>query len=128
MSKVVRLGLGWAFLASTSLLFAGIHPVPLDKNTDPAKCIECHEDKAKGKYVHSAIATGCTSCHEIRVNRDVTRVILTTTTPQALCLTCHADFDAANLKGTVHPPAVRDCLKCHDPHESDNKYQLLKPT
>jgi predicted CXXCH cytochrome family protein len=23
---------------------------------------------------------------------------------------------------------VRDCLKCHDPHTSANKYQLLKPT
>jgi predicted CXXCH cytochrome family protein len=100
----------------------------LDKNTPTAKCIECHEDKAKGKSVHSAIATGCTSCHEIRVNKDVTRVKLITTTPYSLCLTCHADKNAADLKGTVHPPAVRDCLKCHDPHTSDNKNQLLKPT
>jgi len=22
-----------------------VHPVPLDKNTDSAKCLECHEDK-----------------------------------------------------------------------------------
>lgn len=108
--------------------FAATHPVPLDKNTDPAKCIECHEDKAKGKFVHSAIAMGCTTCHEIRVNKDVTRVKLTTSTPQALCITCHADKNAADLKGTVHPPAVRDCVKCHDPHQSDNKNQLLKPT
>jgi len=28
----------------------------------------------------------------------------------------------------VHPPAVRDCLTCHDPHASENKNQLLKPT
>ena len=27
----------------------------------------------------------------------------------------------------MHPPAVRDCLNCHDPHASDNKNQLLKP-
>jgi predicted CXXCH cytochrome family protein len=107
---------------------AATHPVPLEKNTDSAKCIECHEDKAKGKFVHSAIATGCTSCHEIRINKDVTRVKLITTTPQALCITCHSDKDAAQLKGTVHPPAVRDCIKCHSPHTSDNKYQLLKPT
>ena len=116
------------FLASTLSLFAATHPVPLEPNTDSAKCIECHEDKAKGKFVHSAIPMGCTTCHEIRVNKDITRVKLTTTTPQALCLTCHADKDAATLKGTVHPPAVRDCVKCHDPHQSDNKNQLLKPT
>ena len=126
--KVVRLILGLVLLASAPWLGAATHPVPLDKNTHSAKCIECHEDKAKGKNVHSAIAMGCTSCHEIRVNKDVTRVKLITTTPQALCITCHADKNAADLKGKVHPPGVRDCLKCHDPHQSDNKFQLLQPT
>ncbi len=106
---------------------ASVHPVPLDKNTDTAKCLECHGDKAKGKSVHTAVATGCMSCHEIRVNKEVTRVKLITATPVALCVTCHADKKAAEIKGRVHPPAVRDCLTCHDPHESDNKNQLLKP-
>jgi len=128
VTRVVRFLVGWTLFAGASLAFAGIHPVPLDKNTPPEKCAECHADKAKGKFTHSAIAMGCTSCHEIRVNKDVTRIKLTTTTPQALCLTCHADKNAADLKGKVHPPAVRDCTKCHDPHTSDNKYQLLKPT
>jgi predicted CXXCH cytochrome family protein len=109
-------------------IFADIHPVPLDRNTDSAKCLECHADKAKGKAVHTAISAGCTSCHEIRVNRDVTRVKLITATVYSLCLTCHADKNAAQLKGTVHKPAVRDCLKCHDPHSSENKFQLLKAT
>lgn len=107
---------------------ADIHPVPLEKNADSAKCLECHAEKAKGKAVHTAISMGCTTCHEIRINKDVTRVKLTTTTPRALCLTCHADKNAAELKGLVHKPAVRDCLKCHDAHSSDNKFQLLKPT
>jgi len=107
---------------------ADIHPVPLERNTDSAKCLECHADKAKGKSVHTAITTGCTSCHEIRVSRDVTRVKLITTTAYSLCLTCHKDKNAAEIKGTVHKPAVRECLKCHDPHQSDNKNQLLKPT
>jgi predicted CXXCH cytochrome family protein len=115
-----------ALLASRAL--GAVHPVPLDKNVDAAKCLECHEDKSKGKFVHSAIAMGCLSCHEVRVNKDITRIKLTTTTPQSLCITCHADKDAATLKGTIHPPAVRDCLKCHDPHTSDNKFQLLKAT
>jgi predicted CXXCH cytochrome family protein len=126
--RAVRLFLGLGLILSAGFCGAATHPVPLDKNTDSAKCIECHEDKAKGKSVHSAIATGCTSCHEVRVSKDVTRVKLITATPYSLCLTCHADKNAADLKGTVHPPAVRDCLKCHDPHTSDNKNQLLKPT
>ena len=128
MTKAVRSILGVGLIMAASSLFAATHPVPLDKNTDSAKCIECHENKAKGKNVHSAIAMGCTSCHEVRVNKDVTRVKLKTATTSALCLTCHADKNAAELKGEVHPPAVRDCAKCHDPHQSDNKFQLLKPT
>src|SRR6202020_1687483 len=117
-----------AFLLVVAIgpVMAKTHPVPLEKNVDAAKCLECHEDKSKGKAVHSAIATGCLSCHEVRVNKDVTRIKLITSTPQALCLSCHSDKDAATLKGTVHPPAVRDCIKCHDPHTSDNKNQLLK--
>jgi predicted CXXCH cytochrome family protein len=118
---------GFLLLAVTALR-ADIHPVPLEKNADSAKCLECHAEKAKGKFVHTAVSTGCTSCHEVRVNKDVTRVKLTTTTPYSLCLTCHADKNAAEVKGALHKPAVRECLKCHDPHESDNKYQLRKPT
>ncbi|MGC2108477.1 MAG: cytochrome c3 family protein [Candidatus Korobacteraceae bacterium] len=126
--KAVRWFLVLMLIASASWLCAATHPVPLDKNTDSAKCIECHEDKAKGKNVHSAIAMGCTACHQIRNTKDVTRVTLITPTPQSLCVTCHADKNAADIKGKVHPPGVRDCLKCHDPHQSDNKFQLLKPT
>jgi predicted CXXCH cytochrome family protein len=118
----------WLIALMISRATAAVHPVPLDPKTDSAKCIECHEDKTKGKAVHSAIALGCTSCHEIRVNKDTTRVKLITTTPYALCLTCHADKKAADIKGKVHSPAVRDCLKCHDPHTSDNKFQLVKAT
>jgi predicted CXXCH cytochrome family protein len=108
--------------------FAGVHPVPLDKNVDSAKCLECHEDKTKGKAVHSAIAMGCLSCHEIRVNKDITRTKLIKTTSASLCISCHTNKDAADIKGTVHSPAVRDCVKCHDPHTSENKNQLLKAT
>jgi len=128
VSKAVRILLTWIFFAGAAHLWAGVHPVPLEPNTDPKTCIECHEDKAKGKFVHSAIAMGCTSCHEIRSTKGVTRIKLITSTPQALCFTCHSDMNPATLKGTIHPPAVRDCIKCHSPHESDNKYQLLKPT
>ncbi len=114
-------------MATAPYAMAGKHPVPLDSKTDGAKCIECHEEKSKGKSVHSAIATGCLSCHEIRNGKDVTWVKLTTATPVKLCIQCHADKDASQIKGQIHRPAVRDCLKCHDPHVSDNKNQLLKP-
>jgi len=112
--------------AASSRSFAKVHPVPLEKNADASTCLACHEDKTKGKSVHSAMQTGCLSCHEVRVNKDTTRVKLITATPVKLCLSCHADKDASQIKGHVHQPAVRDCLTCHDPHVSDNKNQLLK--
>jgi predicted CXXCH cytochrome family protein len=111
----------------SSLVWAAKHPVPLDPKADPKTCLECHEDKSKGSHVHSAIQTGCTSCHEIRVNKDITRVKLTTTTTQALCLSCHDDKKVHEGQ-TIHQPAIRDCVKCHDPHQSANEKQLLKPT
>jgi predicted CXXCH cytochrome family protein len=113
---------------SLAQVFAAVHPVPLDKNTDAAQCLECHSEKNQGKSVHSAMATGCMSCHEIRVNRDVTRVKLITAVPFKVCLNCHSDKDATQIKGHVHQPAARDCLTCHDPHASANKNQLLKAT
>lgn len=112
---------------SVGRVSAAKHPVPLDPKADPSTCLACHEDKTKGKFVHSAMAMGCMACHEIRVNRDITHVKLITATPYKLCLTCHADKDASQIKGKVHPPAVRDCLTCHNPHTSENKNQLLKP-
>jgi predicted CXXCH cytochrome family protein len=106
---------------------AGKHPVPLEKNVDGSKCLECHEDKKEGKAVHSAIANGCLSCHQVRENNDVTRVNLKTVTPVKLCIQCHSDKDANEIKGRVHLPAVRDCLKCHNPHSSNNEDHLVKP-
>src|SRR5437868_7094973 len=97
VKRVLQFILGMGLIAGANLV-AATHPVPLEKNTDSATCIGCHDDKAKGKFVHTAVATGCTSCHEVRVNKDVTRVKLTTTTTSALCLTCHADKNAVDLK------------------------------
>ena len=105
---------------------AAKHPVPLDEKTDAAKCVQCHTDKAKGKFVHSAMAGGCLTCHEVRVTGNITRVKLNTGTPLQLCLNCHSDKKASDIKGRVHPPAVRDCLVCHDPHSSDFKVHLVK--
>ena len=108
-------------------LNAARHPVPLDEKTDTAKCIECHADKTKGKFVHSAMPGGCLTCHEVRVTGKITRVKLITGTPLALCLTCHPDKRASDIQGKVHPPAIRGCLVCHDPHSSNYKYHLVKP-
>lgn len=101
-------------------LHAAEHPVPLEKNTDGAKCLECHDDKAKGKHVHSAIAMGCTTCHEVKVENDATLVNLISPREE-LCATCHAKSEETTLHG---PYANGGCVSCHDPHASDFDQQL----
>jgi len=123
--RIVSAGL--LSLAIISPMLAVQHPVPLAPNIDSAKCLECHEEKTKGKSVHSALKMGCLSCHEVRVSKDATHVKLITATASALCFTCHADKNPTTVQGKVHPPAVRDCLKCHDPHTAANQDLLLKP-
>jgi predicted CXXCH cytochrome family protein len=102
------------------------HPA-LDANASAAVCISCHQDKAKGRFVHATTDKGCLSCHEVRVIKDLTRIKLITPSPLKLCLQCHRDKDATQMKGQVHAPAVRDCLECHDPHTSATKNELRKP-
>jgi hypothetical protein len=78
-------------------VFADIHPVPLDKNTDSAKCLECHEDRPKGKRPHCD-HDGLHIRHEVRVNRDATYVKLTKATVVP-CASSHEDKDAKMIKG-----------------------------
>lgn len=119
-------------LAALILLDAGgwakQHPVPLEKNTPDATCVECHQDKAKGKITHAAVRSGCSTCHAVRGSGENTRVVLKIARTDALCATCHADKQAPQARGLVHAPVQRDCLRCHDAHVSETKGLLRKAT
>ena len=47
--RLSLLVLGFLALVAVRPTWAVEHPVPLDKNVDSAKCLECHEDKTKGQ-------------------------------------------------------------------------------
>ena len=101
---------------------AGDHPVPLENN-DAAQCASCHEDKTKGKAVHSAMAMGCNSCHDVKVvNKEQTTVELVAK-KEELCFTCHAN--ESKPEDSKHGPWEKgQCVLCHDPHTSENPKQL----
>jgi predicted CXXCH cytochrome family protein len=99
------------------------HPVHLGKNPDTAKCMECHVDKGKGKYVHTAIAMGCTTCHTVTNEKDATFIDLVSPANE-LCFTCHQKSSEKVLHG---PYGQGDCIVCHSPHASDWPKQLLAP-
>ena len=113
----LALGLLLVLAAARLPLAAAEHPVKLEKDAD---CASCHEDKTKGKAVHSAIAMGCATCHEVKTEGETTTVTLTSPKDQ-LCFTCH---DKAKEEVKHGPYEKGACVTCHDPHSSDFSKQL----
>jgi len=96
------------------------HPVLLPAKVDAAKCLECHKDKATGKYVHTAVSMGCTVCHTVANVKGATYITLSSR-PNQLCFTCHA----LSTDPDLHLPYKEgNCIFCHSPHSSDFPAQL----
>jgi predicted CXXCH cytochrome family protein len=93
----------------------GAHPVPLKADTASEKCSGCHSEIGKGKYVHSAMTMGCTTCHQVENKAGGTQVNLVSPVTQ-LCLTCHP---LSQDKVQHGPYREGDCVVCHSPHASD---------
>jgi predicted CXXCH cytochrome family protein len=93
----------------------GVHPVPLKTNAADATCAGCHSEIGKGQYVHSAMAMGCATCHEVQNRAGKTHVDLVSPVTQ-LCVTCHA---LSQDKVQHRPYQLGDCVVCHSPHASD---------
>ncbi len=87
----------------------------------------CHTRKANKKYVHEPVKNGeCQSCHKPSEQKHPKfkkeAFLLTDNGKSGLCNECHERKDT---KKHVHPPvAAGDCQDCHDPHQSDNAFQL----
>ena len=87
----------------------------------------CHPNKAEKMFVHLPVKNGeCPSCHKPSGQKHPKfkkgAFLLTDMGKAGLCGECHERKDT---KKHVHPPvAAGDCLDCHDPHQSDNKFQL----
>ena len=92
------------------------HPVALDPNASSATCLKCHSDLQNGRYVHTAMSMGCTTCHTVETENRVTRVRLTAPGDQ-MCVSCHALSTADKV---LHGPYREGlCVACHSPHASD---------
>ena len=97
------------------------HPVPLAANATAASCLECHSAVQQGKYVHSAMSMGCTTCHSIETKNGATHVTLVSPANQ-LCETCHS----LSTDKVLHGPYKEGlCVACHSPHSSDFPDHML---
>ncbi len=114
---ILNLGIFLVLLASGLRAAAAEHPVALPKDAD---CTSCHEDKTKGKAVHSAIAMGCTTCHEVKTEGETTTVNLTSP-KEEICFTCH---EKSKEETQHHPYEKGQCVTCHDPHTSEYPKQV----
>ncbi len=68
----------------------------------------------------------CERCHGTQTQTNFSRQVNLVSTLPALCYECH-DMPQGG-KGWVHGPvASGQCVICHEPHRSVNKYLLKKP-
>lgn len=90
----------------------GKHPVALEAN---ANCAECHGELTKGKFVHSAMSMGCTTCHTVSNDKQGTHISLVMPVTQ-ICTMCHSLSTDKVLHG---PYKNGDCVVCHSPHSTN---------
>ncbi len=97
------------------------HPYIEQKDIKTETCLGCHPEMNQGKFVHSAVASGCDGCHHAASDKDAQKTTITlTATGAALCALCHE----ATKDPVVHGPVkAGQCLSCHDPHTSEFKAQ-----
>ncbi|MFQ6108812.1 MAG: cytochrome c3 family protein [Candidatus Aminicenantales bacterium] len=92
---------------------------------EATKCIACHEDQIKGKFVHvPAKEENCDSCHDVKIEEGKTTVALVEK-GDSLCLTCHDEIEELMAKKNIHPALEEGCGLCHDPHSSDYPKELI---
>lgn len=97
------------------------------KKADSCITSKCHAKMGKDKFVHGPIAAGeCTACHGTsKKHKDNPKrnKFGKVKDIEKTCYSCHEKF---KTKKFIHVP-VQDgeCLVCHDPHGSPNKFQLV---
>jgi predicted CXXCH cytochrome family protein len=102
------------------------HPYVAPEEIGTETCLGCHPDKKEGKFVHTAVNSGCESCHRATSEKEgkKTSVVLTVQRGE-LCGKCH---EAKEKTVTHWPFKNEECLICHDPHASSFPRQTRAET
>ena len=100
------------------------HPFVEANDLKPENCVKCHADVQKGKVVHTAMSSGCDTCHQAASANGKT-TITDVATGGDLCAMCHELEKGPVFHG---PYKAGQCLTCHDPHSSDFPKVTLAPT
>lgn len=109
-----------AALAAGSCMFGRPLAVAGVLSATKETCVtaSCHAAMGKLKFVHGPVAVGdCTACHSMTAQH----AFQTIKDVNKLCATCHPKPDLS-ASHALHKQAI--CTTCHDPHQSDNTFQL----
>ena len=100
------------------------HPFVEANDLKPENCVKCHADVQKGKVVHTAMSSGCDTCHQAASANGKT-TITDVATGGDLCSMCHEMEKGPVFHG---PYKAGECLACHDPHSSNYPKATLAQT
>ena len=102
------------------------HPYIAQEELKTETCLGCHPDKKEGKFVHTAVTSGCESCHQATSEKEKEKTTITLMAQGGeLCAMCHE----AQKDVVVHKPyQLGQCLVCHDAHAGSFKAQLRAAT
>jgi predicted CXXCH cytochrome family protein len=97
-----------------------------EKSKDTCITSKCHSQMGQEKFVHGPVAEGeCTVCHgKSPKHKDKPKKYKFGEIEDLVkaCYSCHEKFKA---KKFIHVPVEEgECIACHSPHESPNKFQL----
>jgi len=103
---------------------------PTTKKVGVELCKTCHAKEIRAMVakdrVHWALLDqrACLNCHN--PHASPARKLLRSD-PGRVCGSCHADTIARQQASpTKHKPVANDCVKCHDPHSSNNVLMFQK--
>ncbi len=89
-------------------------------------CLDCHKKLVEQPVIHSP-TDDCTNCHEANGQEHPnagSKEFTLMAEGADLCYVCH---DSKNEKKNIHLPVQEgECLTCHSPHSSAEKYLLTE--
>jgi len=97
-------------------------------------CFRCHVNKKswlQKSHIHGPVGTGdCTVCHN--PHGDIEQFQLWAAGKDELCVACHTDKKTlvSGKKPVYYVHGILNgigCIACHDPHATNNAFQLYKP-
>ena len=92
---------------------------------EPQLCYQCHDSKTGNHdFKHGPVGAGyCTSCHRPHM-AEAKKLLLND--GEELCLNCHSSERIAANRIHQKAKQKQDCLSCHNPHSSDNRFMMQR--